>query len=89
MTVDLRQWGPVIVVSGDDRTTRADAVLDVGGNHYHGFGQARRAPEDADRPMVGEEVAAARALRHLASQLLQAAAQDIEDVEHHPVRLHP
>jgi hypothetical protein len=38
--------------------------------------------------MVGEEVAAARALRHLADQVLAAAADDIEAVEHHPVELH-
>ena len=52
-------------------------------------GDAARDPLDTDVPLIGEEVAAARALiRDLAHQLLGAAESEIEDIEHHPVRIH-
>jgi hypothetical protein len=82
-------WRLEITFSEDGRATRADVVLDVGGHHHHGWGQAKRDPADADRPIVGEEVAAARALIRLAHQLLHAAESDIEEIEQHPVRIHP
>ena len=83
-----RTWPLTIVFTEDDRTTRADVVLDVAGRHHHGWGQSRRAPADPDVPRIGEEVAAARALMRLAQQLLGDAEHDIEEIEHHPVRLH-
>ncbi|MGE0137197.1 MAG: dsRBD fold-containing protein, partial [Ilumatobacteraceae bacterium] len=49
---------------------------------------AKRNPDDRDVPVIGEELAAARALIRLAHQLLGAAEDDIEEIEHHPVRLH-
>lgn len=61
----------------DEERTRADAILDLRGNHFHGFGQARRAPGDPNVPVVGEELAAARALSDLAHKLLDAAAERI------------
>lgn len=83
-----RQWPLVVLFTEGDRTTRADVVLDVAGRHFHGWGTARRAPADPDTPRIGEEVAAARALSRLAHDLLRAAGEDIEEVEHHPVHLH-
>ena len=82
-------WRLEITFTEDDRATRADVLLDVGGNHHHGWGRAKRDPEDKDVPLIGEEVAAARALIRLAHQLLGAAESDIEEIEHHPVRIHP
>ena len=38
-------------------------------------GEARRRPADPDLPTVGDEVAAARALRQLADRLLEMASQ--------------
>jgi hypothetical protein len=81
-------WRLEINFTEDDRTTRADAVLDVGGHHHHGWGRAKRDPLDPDVPIVGEEVAAARALIRLAHQLLGAAESEIEEIEQHPVRIH-
>jgi hypothetical protein len=87
-TAPEHTWPITIVFTEDDRTTRADALLDVAGRHYHGWGQARRSPGDPDVPRIGEEVAAARALRRLAEQLLGDAEEEIEDHEHHEVHLH-
>lgn len=86
--LEHRTWPLTVVFTEDDRLTRADAVLDVAGRHYHGWGQSRRSPSDPDVPRVGEEIAAARALNRLAQQLVGAAEEDIETFEHHPVRVH-
>ena len=72
----------------DDRATRADVVLDVAGNHHHGWGRAKRDPVDTNVPVIGEQVAAARALIRLAHQLLGAAENEIEEIEQHPARIH-
>ena len=50
-------------------------------------GEARRSPADPDMPTVGDEVAAARALRQLADRLLEMASSDLSDAEGHPVSL--
>ena len=71
----------------DDRT-RADAILEFGGQRFHGWGQAKRSPGDQNVPVIGEELAAARALAELSHQLLQAAATRIETHEGRPVSLH-
>lgn len=49
----------------------------------------RRNPSDVDVPEIGDEVAAARALRRLADRLLGVASDDIEAIEGHGVRLRP
>jgi len=81
-------WRMEINFTEGDRATRADVVLDVAGRHHHGWGRSTRDPLDTDVPLIGEEVAAARALIRLAHQLLGAAESEIEDIEHHPVRIH-
>jgi hypothetical protein len=81
-------WPLEVVFTENDDTTRADVVIDVGGHHYHGWGRARRNPNDPDIPRIGEELAAARALTDLAHQLLATAAQEIESFEGHSVSLH-
>lgn len=50
-------------------------------------GKARLNPHDANVPEVGDEIAAARALRVLADDLLDVAAGDVEDLTHQPVHL--
>jgi hypothetical protein len=81
-------WRIEINFTEDDQTTRADVVLDVGGRHHHGWGRAKRDPLDADVPIIGEQIAAARALIRLGHQLLGAAENEIEEIEQHPVRIH-
>ncbi len=81
-------WEVKVSFSEDADRTRADAVLDLAGQRFHAFGQAKRAPEDPSVPVIGEELAAARALSHLSHQLLDAAAERIESFEGHSVELH-
>lgn len=72
---------------GGSRVTTARAVLDTGTTQLEGRGHARRNPEDADVPEIGEELAVARALRALADRLLDVTSEDITAVEHHRVHL--
>jgi Domain of unknown function (DUF1876) len=67
-----------IAFTDDGDRTRAEAVLDLGGIHFHGLGEARRAPGHPDVPIVGEELSASRALFDLAHKLRNAAAARIE-----------
>ena len=71
----------------DDRRTRADAVLELAGQRFHGWGQAKRRPSDPMVPVVGEELASARALSDLSHQLMGAAADRIERWEGHAVAI--
>jgi hypothetical protein len=83
-------WHVALRFVEDDERTRADAILELRDHRFHGWGQAKRSPEDPNVPVVGEELAAARALGDLAHQMLDAAAQRIEEFEPRsgPVRLH-
>ena len=80
-------WHATITFTEDDKRTRADAVLELHSQRFHGWGQAKRSPGDPKVPVVGEELAAARALADLSHQLLHAAADRIEGWEGHEVRL--
>lgn len=73
--------------SGDDTTAHAVLVAEVPG--IEAQGSARRHPQDADVPEIGDEVAVARALRRLSDRLLGVASEDIAAVEGHPVELQP
>jgi hypothetical protein len=79
----------IYLFDGDDlRPTTAHAVLaSAAGTSLLGTGHARRRPGDVDVPEIGDELAAARALRDLADQLLEATSGDIAAVEHHPVHV--
>jgi Domain of unknown function (DUF1876) len=81
-------WHVDVTFTEDGDKTRADAVLELADQRFHGFGQAKRAPEDPKIPVIGQDLAAARALSELSHQLLHAAADRIEATEGHPVRLH-
>ena len=74
---DLNQRVELSFTQEEDRT-RADAILELRDERFHGFGQAKRAPEDPSVPLVGEELAAARALSDLSHKLLDAAAERID-----------
>lgn len=81
-------WSVSVAFTEEGDRTRADAILELAGARFHGFGQAKRAPEDPSVPVIGEDLAAARALSDLSHQLLQAAADRIEGFEGRPVKLH-
>jgi hypothetical protein len=81
-------WRVQIAFTEEADRTRADAILELASQRFHGFGLAKRAPADPSVPVIGQDLAAARALSDLSHQLLQAAAQRIEDYEGHPVKVH-
>ncbi len=83
-----QSWTVNISFTEEGDRTRADAILELASQKFHGFGQARRAPADPNVPVVGQDLAAARALSDLSHKLLEAAAERIESFEGHPVRLH-
>ncbi|MDQ1009138.1 hypothetical protein QFZ82_003623 [Streptomyces sp. V4I23] len=70
--------------------TRAAAMVRLGdGTEYRGHGSANRHHSDQPQLLVGEEIAGARALMDLASQLLQKAHTEIDEASgrtSHPIR---
>jgi hypothetical protein len=73
----------------DDRHTHATATARMREDRpMTARGDAHRNPSDSNQPLVGEEIAAAaRALIDLGTQLLQAAAAQIEQVTNQPTHL--
>jgi hypothetical protein len=65
------------LVEGETDTI-ATAVLDLRGDHFEAKGRARRNPVDPAKPVIGEELAIARALRSLESQITETAEEKIE-----------
>ena len=85
-----RTWTVEIIIDehDDDRVTHAQARLRTSDRtDLRGEGHARRNPADREVPEIGDELAASRALSDLAHRLLDAAAEDIEQVTHRPARL--
>ena len=81
-TVDL-----LIDEHTDARDTRVEARLHAGDRMETGIGTARRNPVDQNIPMIGDELATARALFDLAHHLLEVAARDIEQSSHERARV--
>ncbi len=57
----------------------AHAVLNLRGDHFESVGKARRNPIDPPLPVIGEELAIARALQDLTGQVMRAAQDKIGD----------
>ncbi|MER6997927.1 DUF1876 domain-containing protein [Streptomyces sp. NPDC000410] len=74
------EWQVGLVLVEEDGTTRARAVLDTGTETYTGRGVARCNPQDVDVPEIGDELAASRAMKDLATQLMRVANRDLESV---------
>jgi hypothetical protein len=84
----IKTWHVEIFIYEDDDTTTARAVLHSSApGHAEGIGRTRRSPEDVSVPEIGDEVATARALHHLADTLLGVASEDIGTIEHRSVHL--
>jgi Rv2632c-like len=83
-----QSWVVNVSFTEDADRTRADAILELASKKFHGFGQAKRAPADPNVPVIGQELAAARALSDLSHQLLEEAAERIESFEGHSVNVH-
>ncbi len=71
------QWTVRIsLFEGEDTTARAVLVADPL-EGIRATGVSHRRAQDPPQPRIGDEVAVARALRHLADQLLEKATSDI------------
>jgi len=67
-----------IHLSEDDTITEATATLSLRGEEFQAVGVARRNPIDPVKPVIGEELAIARALRLLEDRITAAAVEKIE-----------
>ena len=83
------KWHVEIDFDEDETHTHATVRAQRGdGETLTTRGDAYRNPKDGSQPMIGEEIAAARALIALGTELLQSASSRIEQVTHHPVHLY-
>lgn len=81
-------WNVEIRFSEDDVHTHATVRAQLRDDEtLTTTGDAYRNPRDDSQPMVGEEIAAARALIALGTELLHAASTRIEQATHRPVHL--
>jgi len=62
----------------DDIETVAVAHLDLREDHFEASGRARRNPVDPSRPVIGEELAIARALAQLEDQINDSVQAKID-----------
>ncbi|MET7761561.1 DUF1876 domain-containing protein [Streptomyces sp. NPDC005355] len=83
------EWTVHLYLFEDEGKTKARVELDTGPTALTGRGAARCNPEDEDVPVIGDELAAGRALNDLGQQLLRAAEQDIESVGAPPASPRP
>lgn len=67
-----------IHLTEDDKTTEATATLVLRGEEFEATGIAHRNPIDPVKPVIGEELAIARALRILEDKITAAAEDKIE-----------
>ena len=67
-----------IGIDEDDTTTLVHAMLNMRGDHFNATGRAKRNPADASIPVIGEELALARALGSLEEQIIDAAYERID-----------
>jgi hypothetical protein len=84
----VKSWRVDVYLYEGGNDTAAHAVLHTDApTHLDSRGEAHRNPHDQSVPEIGDEVAAARALRRLADRLLGVASDDIAALEGHPVHL--
>jgi hypothetical protein len=82
-------WHVDIEFDEDDTHTHATVRAQRGdGETLTALGDAYRHPKDTSQPLIGEEIAAARGLIALGTELLQDASARIEQVTHQPVHLY-
>lgn len=75
----VRQWQiRVSIFEAGEDTTATVALLADSPEALTARGTTHRSRRDKDDPHIGDEIAVARALRHLADDLLNRAAHDIE-----------
>ncbi|MFD5429411.1 DUF1876 domain-containing protein [Streptomyces sp. SCSIO 30461] len=86
----LTGWHVEMEFREDGDKTKAAAMLRLAdGTEVRGHGNANRHPSDPGQLRVGEEIAGGRALKDIASQLLDKAHDEIEEAtgrSAHPLR---
>jgi Domain of unknown function (DUF1876) len=83
------RWSVRLYIAEIDSETHAEARLVMpGGDELVGRGEARRNPADREVTVIGEQIAAARALSDLGGNLLHAAAAGVEGMTHERAHLH-
>ncbi len=87
-TMDKTSLRVDVTLSEDADHCDALARVQVREREFAGRGRARRNPADPQLPLVGEELAVARALSDLSHQLVGAAADALEGALGRPVALH-
>jgi hypothetical protein len=76
----VTRWRANVFLFEEKREAVAQAVLETGATAVHGSGRAVRASGDADIEVIGDELAAGRALIELGRSLLGAGEADIEAI---------
>lgn len=82
------KWRVEIDFDEDETHTHATVHARCGDEAVTALGDAFRNPKDSSQPMIGEEIAAARGLIALGTELLQRASSRIEQATHQPVHLY-
>jgi hypothetical protein len=65
-------------IDEDSSTTLVHLALDLRGDHFDATGRSKRNPSDPSIPVIGEELALARALGSLEEQLVDRAYARID-----------
>ena len=82
-------WHVEIEFDEDETHTHATVTAQRGdGETVTTLGDAYRNPKDPSQPMVGEEIAAARGLIALGTELLQKASSRIEQSTQQPAHIY-
>ena len=76
-----------VVENGEETTARAVLRVEDGRPVESRYGRAVRNVRDDDLPLVGDQVAVARALRRLSDRLLDEASETMSALEHRDVLL--
>ena len=87
-TIDRTSMRVEVSLTEDADHCEAIARVRVRDRDFSGWGRARRHPTDPEMPVVGEELAVARALSDVSHQLVVAAADSLESALGRPVALH-
>jgi Rv2632c-like len=64
-------------IEEDEATTTVHTILDLMGDHFESKGRAKRNPSDQSMPVIGEELALARALNGLQVKVMESAQRKI------------
>ncbi|MBL0884864.1 dsRBD fold-containing protein [Myceligenerans indicum] len=80
-------WQVEITLNESSGSTTAEATV-RGIPEVRAVGHARKDPQDAEVPQIGDEIAAARALRRLADRLLAVAEDDVSAAVGHKAHVH-